>query len=1385
MAFQLSQLTDKVRQILGGVQQQAPQYLNQIGNFVQQGLRNAYDNKGFVQGGRVTFQPVGQPIQNAIRTRVIPQVKTQAADLWQGLNEPMDAPYTRTTSGYSIGRSIGGGALTPMGLPQGQISRVPKLITGAVKTAQEWGPYSELFRQRQANTEKYIASRPELRNNPQLADVIRFSDQFLTGGITMGLGSIGKSKGPLQGDDIKEIGNVARRASLSWMEKGKVNLQQFTRDLELVDTILREKYKAPPKELKLMKPLEKIKTLFKIAAEDYRQNSDINIGLQAKPKGGTKAILEAEQAKSIPKELEPLAKEARKYKSAEEFVKGYENKLKNFDVFDDKNWSGLQREPANDLSRLHRNFMEVAQDPKYQQMYGKGLKDTDVLKDIYTQATKGVPKNYTPLKIEPQLPAPIEKKMLPGKYVARTPKEAIRLFKKTGVMPEVVENKLKSSKGTIITPHNPTNEELALSYLQKQKRTTLTPQQIEARNKLPAIMYSTKPPGRKGTIKIGDIEKIVYGSETPSRVTLGGAKKGAGLISNTLRSIESGASNIVEKGLQHPNPVIRNVSRLMQGFGGGLGKSREISTRTGQYRGSVDYATKLGGDVQSYVYKLVNKNEKSLEKIHAVLDPELSTTKVDINSLTPQEKEAVGFLRTVSDFINDTNYQNGFISKELWQKNRGGKYIARAYEPFDFPPEVADFIKQSKLNLDLNPFKQRTNVNDWKQANAIRDPAYLVAKRIQQTLFNDELLKMFNDMRKTPYVSDIPKPGFVQLSDHKGYGELAGRYVRKDIMDDIKGFFYTHDVAQKLYDVLTWYDRNPIRQGYKKLITVMNPAVRLGNNIGNYMFAWLGGINPATFLKNRSWANREIQSNGQIYRRMIKDGLLGTDTTKADITKFATEISRGIKDKNILRKFSDSLDYRYGNADDVSKLSAMKTWLDRGYSYEEAARRVNNHFQNYRTVGWLYDIGAKIPVFGNPFVRFQGDLMRMLKNAVIDHPIRTATTLMGWKLFVDVMSRISSETPEERQVRENRVGSPHIPFTNISLAVQTPYGEVNAARLLGLAAYTPVGGQSIGSDLGKLSPFQTPSLRNLSSSPDIGPILGLLSDTDFRGKKISDPNYNKYQGSLLTPEEQNINRAKYLAQSYTPPLVKDLGNVKNAFMGEKDFYGRTITPGQSLMRLGGVKVEKYGPQEVQQQVKKDQEYKEYKNEAIDKSISAISKQYLQGKITKDQAINRINYFTNTKQETPTIRAGQVSTTNIGNNALVIGNEVKILASNGNLKTIDLSFQPTEPKFTGNTELDKQLLSKYKGEITKKKNDIEELYLAGIIPADEAEKQLKALSNIQAKYAKPKKPKKLTIKILRSKTPKKINIKVKVPKIPKARKLKLTFKKMKSSIKIKV
>lgn len=118
------------------------------------------------------------------------------------------------------------------------------------------------------------------------------------------------------------------------------------------------------------------------------------------------------------------------------------------------------------------------------------------------------------------------------------------------------------------------------------------------------------------------------------------------------------------------------------------------------------------------------------------------------------------------------------------------------------------------------------------------------------------------------------------------------------------------------------------------------------------------------------------------------------------------------------------------------------------------------------------------------------------------------------------------------------------------------------------------------------------------------------------------------------------------------------------------------------------------------------------------------------------------------------------------------NKVYILQDNGDVRTIDPSFQPTKPVATGLSELDKKATSKFNGEITSKANDIYDLYKAGKMTQEEANNQLSALKVLKGSGSKKMKKltfKKTPVKKFKYSMPKPVKmatLKIKAPPAPK-------------------
>lgn len=655
---------------------------------------------------------------------------------------------------------------------------------------------------------------------------------------------------------------------------------------------------------------------------------------------------------------------------------------------------------------------------------------------------------------------------------------------------------------------------------------------------------------------------------------------------NISNPLERGVNRVINRAQTSRNPISRFFGRLPTGVSREAGVSEDLMLAKQRMRGQIE----TGKLTREAIADLGDGlNDVSKNKVWASLDPdravEIGIEVPPAEALTPEELTYRTKLKDIIDYTTSENLRRGLITPE--QANAG--YIKRGYSVFEGDSEFGRAYEQTRSTL-LKQFKGRDEVTGDLLEESITDPGYLVAKKSAESHGAWAVVDYANYLDETGITSVTRRPGYMQLPKNKLYGNAQGKWVPQSVMEDFTGFQYNIGMMNSFNDVLNAYDQLGIRRAKKQLLTVFNPAVRLGNRISNLIFANMNGINPVQFGREYILARGYKNSNDQLYREAVEMGLTGIDVTQAD---FARRLSTYLDDPNAFQKFTRYAQDSYSGADDQARVAAYAVHRKRGLSMEEAARLTQRGFQDYNSVGFMYDLAAKTPLIGNAFVRFAADAMRIAKNAAVDHPLRTAATIAMWTQFTDIMSQISNESEEDRATREGRFGAPKIPFTDISLTVQTPWGEINAARFLPFYALNDVG-----SEVKRFLPIQGNPLDPQNfNDPLLGQVGQLIADEDFRGKSITDPDNvefedgtTKYDYDPLSDDDKMINRLRFLFNN-NAPLGREIDAIASATGTEvaggvigdedgEDLYGKNRSLWQALSRALGVKVEEYGSEQA-------------------------------------------------------------------------------------------------------------------------------------------------------------------------------------------------------------
>lgn len=647
------------------------------------------------------------------------------------------------------------------------------------------------------------------------------------------------------------------------------------------------------------------------------------------------------------------------------------------------------------------------------------------------------------------------------------------------------------------------------------------------------------------------------------------------------------------------NPIARGVGRLTQGVNRELGTPQEVIDARRKMRGTTEFGRLSGADLTK---RGESFSKESLDKIWASLDPEqaLKTGKGNPLAKLSKEEEAFrGELQTVIDSITEYKISKGLIDPN---KVSSATDLRRGYSIFEEidAKEANKVYGQARRDL-LRSLKGRVDdIPEEVLSSAITDPAYLVGKRASEAQQAGAMVDYANFLKAKGYTSDVPKPGYRQLPDNKLFGEAAGKYVPQNFAEDFTGFEYNMGFLNSFNDIVTAYDRWAPRQAKKQLLTIFNPAVRLGNQLSNrVVFANLAGHNPIDFNITMQKVKTLQKNRDPLYLEAVQQGLTASDVTRAE---FVQRVAQYADDPNVARQAIEYAKKSYSNADDRARIASYVLNRKAGMSPDDAARATQRGFQDYATVGFFYDLAAKTPLIGNAFVRFAGDASRIMSNAALDHPLRTIGTVALWQAFTNQMSKMSGESTQDKNTREDRFGAPKIPFTDISLTTQTPWGEVNLARFMPFYQLNDVGG-----DFTRFLPVQGNPLKPQGwQDPLLGQVGQILTDTDFRGKSIRDPEnviFDKgvYErsggqaGAKYTPndkEDRKNNIFRFLFNQNAPlgreidSLVSSQSKKFFGFLGSdkgKDIYGKERSGWQAIGRSLGVKVEEFGPKQAEKQ----------------------------------------------------------------------------------------------------------------------------------------------------------------------------------------------------------
>ena len=481
------------------------------------------------------------------------------------------------------------------------------------------------------------------------------------------------------------------------------------------------------------------------------------------------------------------------------------------------------------------------------------------------------------------------------------------------------------------------------------------------------------------------------------------------------------------------------------------------------------------------------------------------------------------------------------------------------------------------MNEGYTHRRQDLPVDVQRMLGKIEAAPYLVAKGTavqQMDVYKARLFKTIADNPewvRTKVRGGAEIPANFRKVDDERFGSLAGKYVRKDVWEDLR-------------EVNEW--RGAFVRDWDKLLSlwkmgkvVYNPATHARNFMNNTILAYYGDVLPGDPVYIR--AANQLRKKGRYYQEAKEWGLYNNSFVKAE-----------------LYQLRDSLD-------EIRDPRALKTWIRKGIAKPSELYQANEHF--FKTVVYIkarqsgmdVDAAARkaekflfnygdIPPWvkhakrwGAPFLTFTYKALPLAAEMTVKKPWKTAAIIAAMYGMEEFARHSLGETKEEAakersllpEWQRSKLGVVAGPYVHVKMPFQDKWGNNLYLDLAYILPYGDTGekwGQS-GLPFGKVLP----------SHPffDLMYSWGLNRDP-FTGKDIHTPELDQAFGE--TWAAYWTKHLDYAWKALAPPLAPGAHNFdklktgfQNSFMDKdvRDWADRPVQFSTAVMStLMGIKL---------------------------------------------------------------------------------------------------------------------------------------------------------------------------------------------------------------------
>jgi len=343
------------------------------------------------------------------------------------------------------------------------------------------------------------------------------------------------------------------------------------------------------------------------------------------------------------------------------------------------------------------------------------------------------------------------------------------------------------------------------------------------------------------------------------------------------------------------------------------------------------------------------------------------------------------------------------------------EYMPREYlKHLENKTQILQFLSPKKYRIKTPWQKGRKDIPEEIRIamGEVLEPAYPMYNAISRESRAIATYDLFQDLAKNPkWVWDgkgkLPE-GWIQVNkteNLKSLGDLAGKYVRPDVAEEIGRMARVMGKGEQFYQksLSLW----------KAGKVLPRAGTHLRNIYNNLIFADFAGLSPfkPTTYKWLLKGIQEIRNRGEAYTQLVKEGFLGTEYYGQEILPAFAKYLKSGKQTNLYDTMADiakggfnKLGEIYQMEDQVFKVAIYMKHRAKGRSMAEALAEVDKWMPNYAEVPGVTRFLRTSPI-GAPFFSFKSEAIRIAKNAAQEHPLKLAFWMMLPGMITDMSAK--------------------------------------------------------------------------------------------------------------------------------------------------------------------------------------------------------------------------------------------------------------------------------------------------------------------------------------------------------------------------------------------